>query len=94
MNGYVIVTSTVLDTDKLKQYGQAAGATVKAYGGVFIVKSLIENLAGQSLHTNCAVIQFADIATAKAWYFSDEYQRLIPIRDQAMNCDFNLVEGH
>ncbi len=93
MNAYIIVESKIIDAEKLKQYSQQAAKTVNAFGGEFIAKSEIKLLAGVSQSTNGAVIRFESEKIAEAWYFSEEYQALIPLRDQAMNCTFRVVNG-
>lgn len=93
MSAYIIVASTIIDADKAKQYSQLAAQTVKNFGGEFLAKSKATLLAGESSTVNSGLIRFATFQAAEAWYFSEEYQAIIPIRDQAMLCTFKLVEG-
>lgn len=93
MNAYIIVESKVIDLEKLKKYSQQAAKTVKAFEGEFIAKSETRLLAGESQETNGAVIKFESKEIAEAWYFSEDYQSLIPLRDQAMKCIFKVVNG-
>ena len=41
------------------------------------------------------ILEFPDIATARAWYDSPEYQAILPIRQANSHCNFlTIVEGH
>ena len=93
MSAYIIVNSTIIDAKKATQYSQLAAQTVKNFSGEFLAKSKAKLLAGESTTENSGLIRFATIQAAEAWYFSNEYQTLIPIREQAMVCTFKLVEG-
>ena len=93
MSAYIIVASSVIDADKAVQYGQLAAKTVANFGGEFLAKGKAKLLAGESSTANSGLLRFPSAAAAEAWYCSEEYQALIPIRDQAMICTFKLVEG-
>jgi uncharacterized protein (DUF1330 family) len=91
MNSFVIVDLTPLDTEKLAQYSVLAAETLKPFKGEFIAKGIIKTLAGKSSHSIKAIIQFPDKESAKNWYASDAYQKIIPLRDQGMDSQFHLV---
>ena len=44
---------------------------------------LVKILAGEHGHNLVVVIEFSDHFTLDAWYTSEKYQALIPLRDQA-----------
>lgn len=91
MSSYIVVESNVLDANKLKQYGQLAAPTVANHGGKFLIKGKVAALHGQNQFSNKAVIEFRDKTTAQNWYQSDEYQALIPLRNEAMESQFHLI---
>lgn len=93
MSSYIIVESNVIDADKLAQYGQLAAPTVAKFGGKFIARGAAHPLSGNQLYSKIAVIEFANQQQAQDWYQSDEYQALIELRNQAMDCNFQLVAG-
>lgn len=93
MSAYIIVESNIIDAEKLTQYSQQAAKTVENFNGEFIAKSKAQLLAGESSESNGAVIRFENKEIAHAWYFSEDYQALIPLRNQAMNSIFKLVDG-
>lgn len=75
-----------------KEYGAKVGATVGAHGGKPIVAGgAIEVIEGDWTPSRIIVLEFAD--TARAWYDSPEYQEILPIRLEAADDNFLIVEG-
>ncbi len=91
MSAFVVVDLTPANEDKFKEYGTAAAATIARHGGEFLVRGPTETLNGGGHHQLKAIIRFPDRAAALGWYQSDEYQALIPLRDQGMDAVFHLV---
>jgi uncharacterized protein (DUF1330 family) len=91
MSAFIVVDLTPTDAEKAQQYGAAAAATIAQYDGEFVVKGAIEPLNGGSQYQTKAIIRFPDRAVALDWYQSDEYQALVPLRDEAMDSIFHLV---
>ncbi len=91
MSAFVVVDLTPADAEKLQEYSAEAAATVAWHGGEFIAKGPTNPLNGGTHHQLKVIIQFPDLATAENWYQSDEYQALIPLRDEAMDAVFHLV---
>lgn len=91
MSTLVIVNFNLLDQNKLAQYSEAAALTVGNYCGEFLTKGIPELLCGSMNYDRGAVIKFSDKATAIAWYNSAEYQTIIPLRDEAMEANFQLI---
>ncbi|MGR8946656.1 MAG: DUF1330 domain-containing protein [Gammaproteobacteria bacterium] len=90
MSGYVVVHTSPKDADKMQEYGGAAGETVAQHGGEFICRGPATVLAGDSDHKMMVVIKFPTKDAAQKWYDSDEYQKLIPTRLEAMDATFIL----
>jgi uncharacterized protein (DUF1330 family) len=91
MSSYVVVESNVLDADKMAQYSQLAAQTLAKFGGKFITKGSAQLLHGTLTFANKAVIEFASEQQAHNWYYSEEYQALSELRNQAMESQFQLV---
>lgn len=91
MSAYILVSFTPIDTEKLQQYATAVPATLVKYSGEMLAKGAIETLHGNSGFTMQAIIVFPDKALAAAWYGSDDYQALMPLRDAGMNAQFQLL---
>lgn len=93
MAAHVIIYATVKDPDKLATYAKGAGPTLAAHGGEFIMAApVLETLTGQGKFDKYVQIKFPDADAARAWYNSDEYQALIPDRDEGADMLFTLVE--
>lgn len=93
MSTYIIVEFTPLDKDQLSRYSALAAATVAEYGGEFVSKGSAETLSGDSDYSHRAILHFAGVESAKAWYQSESYQKLIPIREQGMRNQFHLINA-
>lgn len=91
MTNFVVVDLTPIDKDKMAQYSALAAETLAPFNGKFIGKGQIEVLSGETHHKLKVIIQFPDIQSARAWYKSDEYQAIIPLREEAMRSQFHLV---
>ena len=91
MSAFVIANFKVQDEDKLNQYGAAAAATLEKFGGQYLAKGKTDILHGISNHPMTVVIQFPDKEAANNWYQSDDYQKLLDVRNEAMESDFQLV---
>ena len=91
MSALIIVDFTPKDPEQLAQYAAAAPATLAKFEGEVLAKGHAEALHGQSAFKTKVIIQFPDRAKALAWYESAEYQQLIPVRDQGMESQFQLL---
>lgn len=90
MTAYLISTITIRDKEKLTQYSTEAGKTLAAFGGTIALRGMrAQALSGDFPGQMSGVISFADMAALTAWYTSDAYQALIPLRDQG--CEMSMV---
>ncbi|WP_334173414.1 DUF1330 domain-containing protein [Sinomonas sp.] len=95
MSAYVLVEFTVNDPTIYKErYAPIAGQTAKKHGGEVIAAGNWQVLHGDRSLTSGALVRFADRETALDWYNSPEYQRLIDVRQVAMDARFSLLDGH
>lgn len=93
MAALVIVNVRPKDAGKLGEYSAAAAPTVAAFGGEFIHRGkLQEILAGDDTPHGLGIIRFPDVATAKNWFASAEYQAIVPLREEAADMTFRLYE--
>jgi len=89
MSTYVIANCTIKDAAKFAEYGAQAAPTFAPYGGKLIQKGKLQaTLAGTPGASVTAIFAFADPEAAKAWYASDDYQALLPLREEA--CEMSL----
>ena len=94
MAAYIIVDVDVKDAHAFEPYKQPTAASVAQYGGRFIVRtSEYEVLEGKWHPKRVVVLEFPNLQTAKRWYESPEYRKVLPIRLQHAVSHMILVDG-
>lgn len=94
MAAYVIADVTVKDPETYAEYRTHVPATVAKYGGRFLVRGgSYESVEGEWRPGRVVVLEFPDMAAAKAWYNSQEYGPLLKLRQSASTGHLILVEG-
>jgi uncharacterized protein (DUF1330 family) len=94
MPAFVIADITIEDAARYADYRAQVPATVTKHGGRFIVRGgAHERLEGDWQPGRLVVIEFPDMAAARAWYASQEYGPLIRLRQSASTGSVLLVEG-
>ncbi|MDX7950183.1 DUF1330 domain-containing protein [Lichenihabitans sp. Uapishka_5] len=89
----VVQYRAISDPDKLAAYSKLAGPAITAAGGRFLVRGMaIEAYEGGQLQRT-VVVEFPDLATAKALYADPAYQKAIAALDGAAERDMRIVEG-
>ncbi len=84
MAAFFVSTVTVKDKEKFQQYAKRAAETFAPHGGELVLRGQFDAvLAGEDNHHAVGIVRFPDRAALSAWYGSDEYQALIPLRDKA-----------
>ncbi|MBI3300633.1 MAG: DUF1330 domain-containing protein [Deltaproteobacteria bacterium] len=70
--------------DTLQQYQQTARAVIAKHGGQVVVRgSGLGSLKGVRQWQVGILLRFPDQAAANAWYNDPDYQKVLPLRDQA-----------
>ena len=93
--GYLLVTMNISDPERYKQYMAEAPASVKAFGGEYLVRGgKQETLEGDWNPHRVAMLRFPSYEQAKAFYDDAHYTRVRGLRAGATEY-FNmvLVEG-
>jgi len=91
--GYWVVRVSVHDRERYPEYLAAAKPAFEKYGANFIVRGgSFDSMEGTSRDRN-VVVEFKDLATAKACYQSPEYQAAKVIRQKYADADFIIIEG-
>jgi uncharacterized protein (DUF1330 family) len=91
--GYWIVRVSIHDRDRYPDYLAAAKPAFDKFGANFIVRGgPFDSMEGTSRDRN-VVVEFTDLATAKACYHSPEYQAAKAIRQKYSEADFIIIEG-
>ena len=91
---FIAQVTQLIDPEKLNEYSSKAGPTVEKHNGEIIFRGVTKKMvAGENPVQAVAIMQFDSIEEAEAWYFSDDYQALIPIRNAAIEVNITLIEG-
>ncbi|MEX0690500.1 MAG: DUF1330 domain-containing protein [Gemmatimonadales bacterium] len=94
MPAYIIVDITINDPKRYEDYKALTPATLKAYGGRFIVRGgATDRLEGDWEPGRMVILEFPDAATARAWWDSPEYRPARDLRQQIAATNMLLVEG-
>lgn len=82
MSAFMIFHSTVRDSEAFSNYAKSVPATLAPFGGTLLAKGKMEQVfTGEHRHVNVGILRFPDLDKAHAWYASEAYRALIPIRD-------------
>jgi uncharacterized protein (DUF1330 family) len=95
MPAYVIAdVRDVRDVDALTEYRRRNTDAVAAHGGRFLVRGgEATPLEGDWPTQRMVVMEFPDTAAARAWWESDAYEAIKPLRRGASDTNIILVEG-
>jgi uncharacterized protein (DUF1330 family) len=94
MPAYIIVEIEITDPVGYEEYKKQAAATVKQYGGKYIVRGgACETLEGDWNPKRIVVLQFDNMEGAKAWLSSPEYVEPRKQRHRTAKTRMILVEG-
>lgn len=93
MAGYLVAFVKLKDVARMQEYAAAAVPTIGAAGGVPVTRAKVKaTLVGGFSADSCLIVKFPSAEAAQAWYDSPAYQALVPLRDQAMEATFLVLE--
>ena len=93
MAAYVVAEVEVTNPAGYEAYRTQVPATLEQYGGTYVVRGgAIDALEGESAG-RMVILQFEDVAAAKRWYNSPEYQAIVGTRHANSTGRLTLVEG-
>lgn len=91
---YVIAEISVTDPEVYEKYRAAAPPSVAAFDGAYRVRGgAVTPLEGGAPTGRVVVLEFPDVATARAWYESDAYQEVVGFRLASADTRAFIVEG-
>jgi uncharacterized protein (DUF1330 family) len=94
MPAYVIVETDVSDPEQYERYKEAAPPAIAAFGGRYLARGGEKVvLEGDWDPVRVVILEFPDLATAKAWYASEEYGAARTLREGAAKLHMVAVEG-
>ena len=85
MTAFFVAVVAVKDPTKMQDYSKKAAETFKPFGGELVMRGKVgEVLTGSSAnHQATGIASFPSMQDLKAWYASDAYQAIIPLREEA-----------
>lgn len=94
MPAYVIVEIEVTDPIKYEDYKQQASATVRKYGGKYIVRGgKTEVLEGNWQPKRIVILEFPSMDRAKEWLNCEEYREPRKLRHKTAKTNMLLIDG-
>ncbi|MGI9510490.1 MAG: DUF1330 domain-containing protein [Geminicoccaceae bacterium] len=94
MAAYVMAQLDVHDPEGFERYRDKVAPLVTAFGGHYRVRGgEITPLEGELSAPRLVIIEFEDREAAKRWYFSDEYQAILPLRLNSAKGTAVIVDG-
>lgn len=94
MSAYAIANLRTVDfNDEIRDYLLRIDETLEPYGGRFLVHGKTPQLVDGTLPGAVVIIEFPDLATARAWYDSPGYQAILPLRTRNAEGGAVLVDG-
>ncbi|HCI5642095.1 TPA: DUF1330 domain-containing protein [Klebsiella quasipneumoniae subsp. similipneumoniae] len=91
---YMIAELTLKNPEVIGPYREQVEATMKSYGGRFLVRGgKIVNIEGTASKGHIVISRFDSLAKAEAWYHSPAYQKILPYRHKAGETRLYFVEG-
>jgi uncharacterized protein (DUF1330 family) len=80
---------TVDFNGEIVRYLQEIDATLAPFGGAFVVHGATPEVLEGPFPGDLVVIRFPDREAARAWYASDAYQAILPLR--TANADSSVI---
>ena len=94
MAAYVILDISVTDMKRYEDYKGLASASIAKHGGKYLVRGgKHEPLEGTWPLDRVVVLEFENIAKARAWWSSEDYSKAKDTRRSAAKVKAVLVEG-
>lgn len=91
---YVIgLISEVRVNDELLRYMEAVEASLRAFDGRWVSHGRTPEVHEGRLDGDTVMIEFPDLVTARAWYESEDYQAIIPLRTRNCESIVAITEG-
>ena len=90
---YTIAEFEVTDPPTFQKYGEATRTGIPAAGGRVIVRGGKTHVINGAPPKQVVVIQWESLEKGQAFFESDAYKQLIPIRDKGANFRAFSIEG-
>ena len=93
MTALLSVTIEVKDPERLKEYISQVPATMAPHGAKMLSRGkIVKMLNGEHAHQMEVLFEFPSAEHLDAWYNSDAYQALIPLRNEASSMKLAVLQ--
>lgn len=94
MKAHLVFEIDIHDAEHYAGYVADAPAIVERHGGRYLVRGgRVEPLEGNWAPQRFVVIEFPSLSSARAFYESEDYQRILPTRIEATQSRGFIVQG-
>ncbi len=95
MAAYLIGRIKIVDLPKWNQYVEGVRVSLVPFAATVIFRGKLDSqLSGTEDHDHVVVIRFEDRQTLDQWFNSNDYQKLIPLRDSAADVIISSYEEY
>lgn len=94
MSAYLVAHLNVTDPGAFESYRAVVPEVIARFGGSYLVRGgAVETLEGEWRVPRLVIIAFENMAQAKRFYESQDYQEILPLRLATAQGEVVLVEG-
>jgi len=94
MVAYVVVQEIVEDETKFSQYREKVMPILEQHGGRFLVRGgNMKVIEGEWPYPRLVILEFPTREAVDTWYYSPEYQAILPLRLQGCKSNLIVVDG-
>ncbi len=94
MPAYVVIEIEIHDPVRYERYKALAPPSIAAYGGRYLARGgAVETIEGEWRPPRLVILEFPDMARARAWWESPEYAEGRALRHAAATSRMVLLEG-
>jgi uncharacterized protein (DUF1330 family) len=93
MSAYWIAHVTIHDMEKYKRYMSIAPLAFEKYGAKFLARGGKATCLEGAEYERHIIIEFSDLATAQACYYSEEYAKARAARENCADVMITIVES-
>ena len=95
MSAFLIVDTKIENADEYEKYKALAKPIAEKYGGMYRARGGEMDIRETDLWTptRMVIIEFPDMASARAFLDSDEYAPVKPLRLDSAECTLLILDG-
>lgn len=95
MAAYIVVDTEITDPENYEEYKRLAKPIVESFGGVYLARGGDMHVVDAELWapTRVVLLEFPDVASARAFADSDEYAPVAAMRHEYANSTVVIIDG-